>query len=145
MTDYVDSGVLVKLYVREPNSAAAADTVRRLMSVALTALHELEIRNAFRALEGRGIITATQRAASEHVLETDLATERLRRIGVDWVAVYARAERLSQEFTAATLARSLDILHVAVALTTGCTRFITADARQHRLAQNAGLEAELIE
>lgn len=145
MTDYVDSGVLVKLYVREPNSVAAARAVGPLMSVALSALHELEIRNAFRALEGRGTITAAQRAASEHVLETDIAAERLRRVGVDWAAVFARAERLSQGYTANTLARSLDILHVAIALSTNCTRFITADARQHRLAQSAGLQAELID
>ena len=42
---YVDSGVLIKLYVREHNSAAAANLVATLPSVKLYPFQELEVRN----------------------------------------------------------------------------------------------------
>jgi predicted nucleic acid-binding protein len=141
---YVDSGVLIKLYVREPNSAAAAAAVRPDMAIPLTPLHELEIRNTFRALEGRRIITAAQRAASEYTFESDIAAGRLRRTIPDWEAVFRRAAELSGAYTAATLARSLDVLHVALA-GPGTDLFITADRRQADIARRAELETTLLE
>lgn len=145
MNTYVDSGVLVKLYVREPNSPAAAQAVRALASVPITPIHELEMGNAFRALEGRRIVTAAQRAASEHMLERDIRLNRLRRITPDWSAVFRSADRLSREHTADTLARSLDILHVAVALIEHAESLLTADNRQAELARRAGLTTRLLE
>ena len=61
---YVDSGVLIKLYVREPNSAAAAQLVTTFPSVKLYPFQELEIRNTLRALAGRTIITDADKTFS---------------------------------------------------------------------------------
>ncbi len=143
-TVYVDSGVLIKLYVREPNSPAAAAIVQETPFVPLTPLHELEIRNTFRALVGRGTITDGQRAASEHTFDTDITTGRLRRTVPDWDAVFRRSAELAAAYTAETLARSLDLLHVALAgQPTGF--FVTADKRQAAVAKRAGFEVRFVE
>ena len=144
MTAYFDSGVLIKLYVHEPNSASAAAAVSRFARVPFNPLHELEIRNTFRLLEGRGSITPAQRAASEHLFETDIIADRLRRTVPDWQRVFQHAAALSAQHAAATLARSLDILHVAAATAAGLPRFFTADQRQARLAEAHGLDVHLI-
>ena len=142
---YVDSGVLIKLYVREPNSAAAAQLVTTFPSVKLYPFQELEIRNTLRALAGRTIITDAQRAVAEHEFERDLILGRLRRAVPDWRQVFEVAARLSMDHTAATLARSLDILHVAIAIAEQADPFITADRRQRDVALREGLVTEMLE
>lgn len=142
---YVDSGVLIKLYVREPNSAAAAHLVKDFPSVKLYPLQELEVRNTLRALAGRTIITDAQRSVAEREFERDLILGRLRRAVPDWRQVFQVATRLSMDHTAATLARSLDILHVAVAIAEQAEPFITGDRRQQDVAHREGLATELLQ
>jgi len=69
---------------------------------------------------------------------------RLRRVNPDWSDVFAKAIRLSAEHTASTLARSLDILHVAIAITQQADTFLTGDSRQELVARNAQLRVKLI-
>lgn len=96
MTEYFNSGVLVKLYVREANSAHAARLIGRHPFAEITPLHELEIRNTLRALEGSTIITASQRAVSEHMLDRDIVAGRLRQFIPDWSLVFRGALDLSR-------------------------------------------------
>jgi len=145
MPPYVDSGILIKLYVREHNSGVAIETLTRFSNLSLNQLQELEVRNMLRSLEGRGLISPAQRAASEHFLEADLIGLRLRRTPVDWYAIYSEAQNLSNLYTAETLARSRDILHVAAALVSGVREFITGDRRQQAMAVKSGLTVTLIE
>jgi predicted nucleic acid-binding protein len=145
MKAYVDSGVLAKLYIRERNSSEAISALGQFKSLELNQLQELEIRNTFRALEGRNLISSFQRAASEHELEADLIKGRLRRNLPDWGMAFKEAINLSQLYTAETLARSLDLLHVAIAVTSSSDLFLTGDKRQYAVAQKAGLQAQLIE
>jgi predicted nucleic acid-binding protein len=145
VSTYVDSGVLVKLFVSEANSPAAARAIARLSTVRLNSLQELEVRNTFRALEGRGLITATQRAAADHTLDEDIVARRFRRTAPDWTRVFPVAIKLCDDHTRKTLARSLDILHVAIALVDGSKVLVTGDARQAAVAKRAGLEVKVIE
>ena len=144
MKSYVDSGVLVKLYIRERNSSEAISALSQFKSLELNQLQELEIRNTFRALEGENHISSFQRAASEHELEADLIKGRLRRKFPDWALAFKEAMNLSQLYTAETLARSLDLLHVAIAVVSNSDLFLTGDKRQYEVAQRAGLQAQLI-
>ena len=91
------------------------------------------------------MVSPAQRAASERLLDEDIAANRLRRRQADWNLVFEEAIRLSREFTAETLARSLDILHVAAAVTEGADPFFTADERQAAVARRAGLRTETLE
>jgi predicted nucleic acid-binding protein len=138
---YVDSGVLVKLYSWEILSEVAAKLVADLSGVPLVALHELEIRNALRAQQGRGVITEKQLREALRAFESDVREHRLVRVQVGWSEVFLAGERLSRRFTAALLCRSLDILHVAAANQIGCEELITGDSRQARLAEMAGLRS----
>lgn len=144
MTGYVDTGVLVKLYVLEPNSDRAIEAVTGLGAVPYTQLHAFELRNALRAMEGRRAISAEQRRAALDAVDEDVAAGRLLAVRPPWPEIFSRAEHLSRDHAAATLARSLDILHVACALVQEASVFLTGDERQHRLADLAGLESALV-
>ena len=54
MTTYIDSSVLVSVYVPERFSNAARRTVRAVPQVPFTQLHDLEVASAFELLVGRG-------------------------------------------------------------------------------------------
>ncbi len=144
MKPYVDSGILVKLYVRERNSADAARALSLYPYIEFNRLQELEIKNTFYALEGRNLITLVQRVASEHALETDILVGRLRRVESDWAGIFRESLELSRRYCRNTLARSLDILHVAAAIASGSSSFITGDKRQHGLALLSGLDSNYI-
>jgi predicted nucleic acid-binding protein len=73
-------------------------------------------------------------------LEDDVAAGRLLQVPLDLYAMFVRGELLSARYASRYLARSLDILQVAAALELECTRFVTLDTRQARLAVACGLK-----
>ena len=141
MSLYYDSGVLVKLYVREEFSDAVARfLVGRREAVTINDLHEIEMRNALRLKRFREEIDGDQLAASMAMLSSDLAARRLVRSGIEWQSVFAEAERLSATATTGTGVRTIDLLHVAAALSQGASGLVSLDHRQHAVARLAGLE-----
>jgi predicted nucleic acid-binding protein len=140
VTTFFDSSVLAAFYLAEPHSAAARGAVTRVPVVPFTALHHLEVRNAFRLLVGWKRMTAGQLAAVLARLDEDIAAGRLAQTPVDLGAVFSRAEELSERHSRRLLTRSLDVLHVAAALELSCLRFVTLDTRQGRLAAACGLK-----
>ena len=141
---YVDSSVRMKLYVLESNSQDAIRTVSHYSAVPATPLHELEMRNKFRVLFGRGVSSDAQRASSQHLFERDLLADRLKRTVPHWTEVYRISLSISSDYTAETLARSLDILHIAIAVSIDSKKFITSDRRQYEAARRVSMSAELI-
>ena len=140
MSLYYDSGVLVKLYVREERSDAVARFLaERREAVVINELHEVEMRNALRLKRFREEIEDEQLAASMAMLSSDLAARRLIRTGVDWQSVFAEAERLSATATIGTGVRTIDLLHVAAALNQGAAGLVSLDHRQRAAARLAGL------
>ena len=140
MSLYYDSGVLVKLYVREERSDAVARFLaKRREAVVINELHEVEMRNALRLKRFREEIEDEQLAASMAMLSSDLAARRLIRTGVDWQSVFAEAERLSATATIGTGVRTIDLLHVAAALNQGASELVSLDHRQRAAARFAGL------
>jgi len=140
MGAYVDSSVLVKLYVTEPNSHVADALVRRLSApTPLTHIQELEIRNAVRLKQGRGELTAAEAQAALGDFQSDIGAGRYERPAYDLASTFDQAEILSQRYAAATNCRSLDLLHVAAAVKIGTREFVSFDARQRAAAHAAGL------
>ena len=140
MSLYYDSGVLVKLYVREELSDAVARFLaERREAIVINNLHEIEIRNALRLKRFREEIDDEQLAASMAMLSSDLAARRLIRTAVDWQSVFAEAERLSAPATTGTGVRSIDLLHVGAALSRGASGLVSLDNRQRAAAGFAGL------
>ena len=140
MTTYVDSSVLVAVYVPERFSKAARHAVRAVAQIPFTPIHELEVRNAFELLVGRNLITKAECRAILAQLDDDLDSQRLARVPLDLDGVFTRASDLSRTYTSRYLTRSLDLLHVAAAQTMMCATFVSADARQLAAAKATGLK-----
>ena len=87
----------------------------------------------------RGLLTTTDVAAAWANLQSDLRSGRLVRATVKWPAVFRRAVRLSEQHSATTGTRSLDVLHVAAAKSLGAVEFISLDDRQRALAKDTVL------
>ncbi len=137
---YFDTGVLLKLYLPEPRAAEAVAFVDASPDKPpFNPLHELEMRSALRQKAGRGELTQTESDALIAQVESDLSTGVHERMAVSWPDIFATAEALSAAHGVQTLCRSLDTLHVALALELGATEFCTFDLRQSRMAAAAGL------
>lgn len=139
MTTYIDSSVLVAVYVPEQFSASARVAVRTAGQLPFTALHHLEVFNAFELLVGRGLLTGDEGRAVHRQLGDDIDHQRLLAISLDMDRVFVDAAGLSREHSAKLLTRSLDLLHVAAAHVVGCTTFVSADDRQLGVATASGL------
>ena len=88
-------------------------------------------------------LTAGPLLSTYKTIKEDIQSGILRLIGCDWPAIHSEAERLSAKYTAGTGHRSMDILHVATALTTGARDFLSFDRNQSRLARADGLAVAL--
>lgn len=140
MSHYADSSFLVSCYITDANTPRAQTHLARIgVPLLFTALHALEVRNAFKLGVFRGLITAVQANAAVRNLEADLRSGRLVRTAVDWPVAWRVAARLSERYSLNMGNRSLDILHVATAKTIRVTEFISFDARQRGLAGVVGL------
>ena len=140
MTTYIDSSVLVAVYVPERFSASARRTLSHVPQVPYTLLHELEVANAFALLLGRRSITVAEHRAIGAQVRDDVEAQRLVPTAVDWPQTFAGACELSQSCTPTLLTRSLDLLHVAAAGAIGCKVFVSADDRQLAAAKAAWLK-----
>ena len=137
MKAYPDTSFLVSLYLRDSNTAPALVLAKSLTPVLLLSpLHELELNNAIALAVFRRAITSTQAAAARRDFEQDMGHWTLNPLPVD---VFARATTLARRHTARYGTRSLDILHVAMALGLGAEVLLTFDHRQRRLAKAEGL------
>jgi len=135
VTTYADSSALLAVYVTEAFSAEARRQVAAVAQIPFTALHDLEVRNAFLALRGRYLITQGALRALTAQLDADLQANRLLWVSLDLAAVFAAARHLAEAHTAKLLCRSLDVLHIAAASAIGCSRLISGDDRQLKLAR----------
>lgn len=135
MRTYFDSSALVAVYVNELHSDRARQELQAHPQVPWTPLHDLEVKTALRLLFGRGNIDATEMQGFLGHIDEDLQAGRYERPAVEMEAIFNRAEALSYKYAAGTLARTLDILHVAALIESGCTSLVSADSRQIALAE----------
>lgn len=138
MTTYLDSSALVPIYVPERFSMSARNAIRSAGQIPFTAIHELEVPNAFELLVGRKLLTRDECRSLLQQLREDLESQRLMRVSIDLDQVFTQAGELSRLHTAKHLARSLDLLHVAAAHAAICTIFVSADDRQLAVARASG-------
>ena len=100
------------------------------------------MKTALRLKRGRGEITDIELRGALRDLQADIDAGRLKKPACDLPDVFHKAEELSSKYAAVTLARSMDILHVAAALVIRAKNFVTFDARQAALATKAGLKVK---
>ena len=160
---YADSSLLLKLYLREPETPAALAALSNAAGpVIFTPLHRLEIINAIRRNLASKRIRRGQALKALQTLRHDLRSGFYIQPPVDWARVFQRAQRLSRRYARRLAVRSLDLLHVAMALEMphdylrsipyqgqGYTliglefrgvEFLTFDDRQRQAASSEGLD-----
>lgn len=141
MIAYPDTSFLVSLYTLDTNSEAAAKKMGRpLGAIFLSHLTELELTNALQQRIFRKELKATQVQAATRLFQADLHEGVYEPRPVATGAVYERALRLSRKWTATMGVRTLDILHVAIALEMKVDGILTFDRLQAKLARAEGLE-----
>jgi predicted nucleic acid-binding protein len=140
---YVDTSVIVKLYVREEHSREVSEWLQRNdEAIPLTPFHELEFTNAIKLKQFRNEMTKDQGRIVFNKFNEHEKRGVLYRPQIQWSDVFARSLDLSRTHTENTGSRSLDVIHVALALSIGMARFLTFDERQSQLASAAGLRIE---
>jgi predicted nucleic acid-binding protein len=136
---YVDASALVAVYVPETFSDAARRAVQDTGPVPFTALHRIEVLNAFEVLVGRRLITRQECRAILGHLQEDVSSRRLVDTVLDLDGALADAVVLSRQYAAKFLTRTLDLIHVAVAQALSSAVFVSADDRQLAVAKATGL------
>lgn len=140
---YADTSFLCSLYLRDVNTAAATALVTsQALALAFTPWQRCELRNAVRLSVPRGNATAADAQQALLDIDEDAAAGDLVEAPLVWPDVLAQAEMLSAKHTAALNVRTLDLLHVAAALTVGAKLFLTFDGRQRPLAQAVGFKVK---
>jgi predicted nucleic acid-binding protein len=142
MNIYPGTSFLVALYVPDANSAEAARRIKRQPEATflLSDLAELELANALQQRLFRKELDPAQIGAARKAFQEDVEQGVWQRTSAQAGVVYERAVRLAAKWTASLGTRTLDILHVAIALETGAVSFYTFDKRQARLARAMGLK-----
>lgn len=142
MSDYADTGFICSLYAPDANTNSAAGSMNAQREpVAFSWLNQVEFRNALRLRVFRKEISERERDHSLNLLLADLSDGIFENRELPQSSVLIETERLSAQHSQKVGTRSLDILHVAMAVVSGCERFLTFDSRQRKLALAAGLKS----
>jgi len=97
------------------------------------------IAKCYPAQSPTGKATKAQTSLMLNELERSIAAGALKFHDFDFGSVFNRAEDLSARFTEKLNTRAFDVLHVAIAVETGCRALLTFDKGQAKLAKAAGL------
>ena len=137
---YADSSFLVSLLRADVNHQRAIRyMVRVSATLTFTALHRLEVRNALRNACSLRQITEEELRLSLHQVQRDLEMGLRVHTSVEWTNVFRRADDLSEKHARPVPQRTIDLLHVAIAIESGTRNFLSFDNRQRLLAKAAGL------
>lgn len=140
MNAYFDAAIILKLYVQEATSPDAVRLAKECQTPYLLApWQEIEVRTALRLKAFRQEITTAEMEASLEAFDQDISSGRWNRPEYREATVWRFARDLSDRHAAKIGCRTLDLLHVAVALSLGVKTFVTFDERQRAVAKLEGL------
>jgi len=140
---YVDTSVIVKLFVKEEHSLDASNWLRKNNeAIPLTVFHELEFNNAINLKEYRSEISADETRLIMARFAEHESKGVFYRPQISWADSFKYAVDLSRKHTKKTGSRAFDILHVASALSIKADRFLSFHERQSKLASIAGMRIE---
>lgn len=141
MSDYADTGFICSLYAPDANTERALNLMEKQRKpICFSWLNQVEFRNALRLRVFRKEISSHERDRSLNLLLADLSAGVFENVELSQSNVLIETERLSARHSEKLGTRSLDILHVAMAVVLGCERFLSFDIRQVKLARAAGLK-----
>lgn len=140
MVYYADSSFLVSLYRRDAHQEAANRFMERhAPPLGFSPLNRIELRNALRNAHGAGDMREQDLRAALRQIDIDISDAVLLHLSVNWSEVFHRADELSAQHATGLGQRTIDLLHVAIAVECGAKTFLTFDRRQAAVAKAAGL------
>lgn len=139
MSIYADTSFLVSLYLRDQHSSDAIRMMGPGPAIWLTPFHVAEWTHAVEQQVFRGAASRSQ---------ADLVYQRFQqhRDSLLWTEIavpesaFDHCAQLARKYGAQMAIRTLDTLHVALALELKAKRFWTFDERQMKLAEAVGLK-----
>ncbi len=134
---YLDSSALAKLYVPEPESDALEEFLRGRRDLLISELGITEVLSAVARRRREGVLTVVQAFDIRDAVLADADSGSLRRLDMS-PRVHREAERLLFQLDSVAM-RTLDALHVALALLNAATHVVTFDTRMRAAALQAGL------
>jgi predicted nucleic acid-binding protein len=134
---YIDTSVLVKLYIEEPDSEACEATVAGTTLVSSRLLY-CEFRSALLGKISRGKVSEGTCARVWQEFEKGIADHRIRFVSLNDILIKDAAELL-WELHAKVPLRTLDALHLATYLSVEAGPLFTKDIRMHQAAVQLGL------
>ena len=142
MSLYLDSSLLVKLYVPEQNSPAVVIFVESQKQPLVMTRHlSLEVQTAIRRRVFLKTLPADKAKQAILSFSRDVGLSYVfNQPDLDMHRVYGRALGISRDWANTLGVRTLDILHVAAAMELGLNEFATGDERQAQLAGQCGLK-----
>jgi predicted nucleic acid-binding protein len=147
---YVDTSFLFALFVEQEQSARATRWIKkddRQLWTSSFGLFEFEQALRFQAFlfkhdRSRGLPARSVRLALNH-MRALVAEGVFMECDYHWHEVLKGALRLASEHTDSKGCRSMDIIHVALALHMGSREFLTFDSHRRKLAEAEGLTVPL--
>ena len=140
---YPDSSFLVSLHHADIHGPRARSFLAKThFPLFFTPLHRTEVRNALRNVTARGDMRVSELRLAFQQIDEDLREGILVHTPVEWTNVFRRADELSQTHATREGQRTIDLLHVAIALEVRAKTFLSFDNRQRKLARAAGLEVK---
>jgi uncharacterized protein len=136
---YLDSSALAKLYVPEPESDRLDALLRGRRDLLISELAITEVLSAVARKRRAGMLNASQTIKIRDALLADADSGFFLRLDLNPL-VHRQAERLLLHVESVVL-RTLDALHVALALHGSATYIATYDARMRAAALHSGLKA----
>ena len=136
---YLDSSALAKLYVPEPESDSLDTFLRGRRDLLISELAITEELTAVARKRRDAKLTAAQSFEIRDAVLADADSGSFYRLDLSPL-VHRQAERLLLNVESVAL-RTLDALHVALALHGSATYIVTFDARMRAVALHAGLKA----
>jgi predicted nucleic acid-binding protein len=138
---YADTSFLASLYLQDGNSADAQRWfTANSQPILLSRLSELELSNACRLSVFRGWITERQSQIVLAAIEDDLRKDVLIRRAFEADEIFTLSQSLSSQHTLRNGNRTLDIMHIALAVHSELSTFATFDKRQSVLAKECALD-----
>ncbi len=139
---YLDSSALAKLYVPEPESDALDALLLGRRDLLISELAITEVMSAVARKRREGMLTAAQTFEIRDAVMADADSGSFYRLDLN-PSVHRQAEHLLLTVESVAL-RTIDALHVALALQGSASYVVTFDARMRDVALHAGLKAVVV-
>lgn len=137
---YLDSSYVLSYLMEDSHSEEVCNNLKTLPSAGkISELVMLEFQTVLRRQVG---INGFESGHAERIileLDSQIKEGWFEIVKVNWDRVWQRSMGLSARNASSLKVRSLDILHVAVAMEAGHDSFWTFDKRQKELAEMSGL------